>query len=178
MIFDHLNDFSLEQYLTRKLQMRLDECVASPIVNSLIMRYKASSRRFGYAVVFSHIRAICNHWCTRSRFGSKSAGCCFACGHSTDRIAHTLVCPRFWELFFSLTSFACQPLDLHDVLLLTLHRESCDSNLCDVLLIGTHICFLTYHSCKSGQTLSLRLVQHLLSHYCRSHRNVATFLAR
>ena len=80
MIYDHLNDFSLEQYLTRKLQMRLDECVASPIVNSLIMRYKASSRRFGYAVVFSHIRAICNHWCTSTRFGKEIRPCLFGCG--------------------------------------------------------------------------------------------------
>ena len=177
MICDGLNDFSSEQYLTRKLQMRLDETVSSPIINSIIMNYRASSRKFGYAVTFSHVRAICNHWCTRSRFGSKSAGCCFSCGHHTDRIAHTLVCPKFWQLFFSLTNFDYQPLDLHDVLLLTHHKEHCDSALCNVLLIGTHLCFLAYHSCKSGQTLSPRLVQHLLSHYCRSHCNVAKFLA-
>jgi hypothetical protein len=176
-INDELDCFSVETYLQRKLFMRIDVVPEISLVNSLVLRYRTASRKFGFAITFSHVRAVCNHWCTRSRFGNKTSGCCFGCGHISDRIAHTLICPRFWEFFFSLTHYDCQPLAFIDVLLLTLESNPFDGNLSDLLLIGTHICFLSYHSCKGGKTLDRRLVQHFLSHYCRSHPRVGRFIA-
>ena len=169
--------FDVVSYLKRKLDMRfeIDDVISfdEDTVCSLVQSYRVCSKKFGFAVTFSHVRAVCNHWCTKSRFGNKSAGCAFGCGHPNDRIAHTLICPKFWELLFSFTHTDLIDLDLFDVLLLFHHYDNSFASLRSIVLIGTHMCFLFYHACRHGKTFDRRLLQHHLSHYCRSHRNVA-----
>ena len=146
-------------------------------VNSLIQLYKNSTNTLGFAVIFSHVRAICNHWCTRSRFGIKNALCSFGCGFVSDRISHTLVCPCFWQLFFAFTHFDHLDMCLDDIILLFSDDSQCSASFRLIVLLGTHISFLCFHACKNGRTLNKRLVQHYLTSYCRNHRHAARLLS-
>ena len=147
------------------------------VINSLIQLYRISTNSLGFAVVFSHVRAICNHWCTRSRFGIKNAACSFGCGFISDRISHTLVCPLFWQLYLSFTKFDYVDMCLDDIILLFMDDERCCSAFRSIVLLGTHICFFCYHACKHGQKLNKRLVQHCLTSYCRSHKHASRLIS-
>ena len=124
----------------------------------------------------SHLRALCNHWCTYSRFGNKTHPCCFGCGSPTDQIAHTLACPKFYNVFFGILGTLCPELAFDQVALLSGDWFDHSIHRARVILLATHICFLCYHSCKHGALFCSRLVLQKLYTYTRRHHKTATFV--
>ena len=165
--------FDIAAFLQRKLSILLGDVPSRDQVTVLINVYSFISKKFAFALTFTHIRAVCNHWCTRSRFGNKTSGCVFGCGHENDRITHSICCTLFWDFFFECIKIHPISISLEEVLLLSDDIEMLCCDRQHVIMIGLHILFLTFNSCRHGAVLDKRLVNHHLVHFCRSHRAVA-----
>ena len=129
-----------------------------------------------FAPIFTHLRTVCNHWCTHSRFGVKDRQCLFGCGHFTDQIAHSCTCPAFWHLFCSIFAFESPPICVNTVLLLQSDWISNDFDRICFVKLGLHTCFLAYNSCRHGVPLSRRLVLNKLYTYTRTHMKATKLL--
>ena len=117
-----------------------------------------------------------NHWCTFSRFGNKDHPCCFGCGHNTDRIAHTLACPKFLDVFFGTCGIERVDIEFEEIAMLHGPWVGSCSQRAKFLILASHVCFLSYHACKHGTPFSARLVLHKLYHYTRRHYKTANFV--
>ena len=146
-------------------------------ISNLISIYSRASRSLAFAITFTHLRVICNHWCTKSRFGIKNSPCIFSCGHCNDRITHVVTCNVFWQLFFNITNISPFGLPLESILLFTNDYSFIGEDKCCLVLIGIHICSLCFNSCRHGRTIDARLVQHHLSHFCRTHSKIGKKLS-
>ena len=146
-------------------------------VEGLLKLYRNSIPILGFAAVLSHIRALCNHWCTSSRFGRHPTHCHFGCGHNTDRISHTICCLKFWQLFAGVCK-VCDFVMEEDSVLLPSILAPVDHTLAHFILLGSHICFLCFNHCRYHGSLNARSVAHHLSIYTRSHQQAALFVAR
>ena len=127
----------------------------------------------GFAAPLSHLRAICNHWCTFSRFGNKDHPCVFGCGFQADRISHTAACPRFLEVFFGVCGVDTAHIDFDELALLSGAWIWSSVHRARFILLATHICFLCFHTCRHGTLFSARLVLHKLALYTRRHAKTA-----
>ena len=127
-----------------------------------------------FALAFTHIRTISNHWCTRSRFGAKFKGCIFGCGGETDAIRHSCACPTFWESFFRTACFVPFLITPEKVLVLSEDGNPISDSHAHMIFICLHTCFLCYHACRHGHNFCDRLIQHHLSHFLRQHSRVST----
>ena len=145
------------------------------LIRNVISKYCYSSRK-SYAFTFSHIRTISNQWCTRSRFGAKSSGCQFGCGHETDALKHSCICSVYWDSFFRVARIPVSRISIEKVLIFSSDSTPICKDEFQSILIGLHICFPCFNSCRHGQTLSDRLIQHNLSHFMRKHSRAATML--
>ena len=83
--------FCFRAFVSLKAERILGSTPNDVSITKVIEAYKFASSK-SYALTFTHIRTISNHWCTRSRFCAKNQGCVFACGHENDAIKHTCVC--------------------------------------------------------------------------------------
>ena len=168
--------FDMQRLLVARLRryMPLDDL--APKVLHVLEIYRQSPPTLGFAPALSHLRAICNHWCTYSRFGNKEHHCCFGCGFPNDKISHTLACPKFLEMFFRTCGIQFFSLDFCDIALLCGPWISSSVLRMRFALVASHVCFLCYHSCKHGSHLSDRLVLHKLFTYTRRHPKTAKFL--
>ena len=144
-------------------------------VTKVIETYKFASSK-SYALTFTHIRTISNHWCTRSRFGAKHQGCAFACGHETDAIKHSCVCPAFWETFFHVSKIPSFCISLENIMTFSHNSIPIPDFEVKSIVLGLHICFLCFHSCIHGKELSERLLQFHLSHFMRQHYEASLVL--
>jgi hypothetical protein len=126
-----------------------------------------------FALTFTHIRTISNHWCTRARFGAKSVGCVFSCGHDNDNIRHSCSCPKFWTAFFSIAKITPFPISLETIISFSNDSIAIPDSHLHTILIGLHISFLCFNSCRHGKAFNDRLVQHHLSHFLRQHAKVS-----
>ncbi len=168
--------FDFKLLLKKRLNRHFaSENFESPL-RSVLNHYKSSPPTLGFAPPLTHLRAICNHWCTHSRFGKKDHPCCFGCGFPTDRISHTVACPKFLEVFFVTCGINFVQIDFHDLVLLCGSWIGHSVHRARFILLATHICFLCYHSCKHGACFSARLVLHKLATYTRRHKKTAEFL--
>ena len=144
-------------------------------ISKVIEAYTFGSSK-SYALTFTHIRTISNHWCTRSRFGAKNKGCAFGCGHISDNIMHSCICSRFWDSFFSVSAILPISITLEEVATFSLQSVPIPDSQLQTILIGLHICFLCFHACRHGKEFSPRLVQHHLSHFMRKHYKASVVL--
>ena len=140
--------------------------------------YKKATKIVGFAPVLSHLRAMCNHWCTYSRFGNKRHDCLFNCGHITDQIAHTIACTSFWDIFFAVSGVSPFPIDIDAIVFIHVPHDACMFDKQMFILLGCHICFLTFHDCKHGSPFSSRRVLHHLFSYTRCHYASARLIRR
>ena len=144
----------------------------------VLAKYRDCISSLGFAPPLTHLRAICNHWCTYSRFGNKNHPCLFGCGHPSDCISHTLACPRFREVFFGICGITPAPLAFEDLVMLDGIWISTSPFRARFILLSCHTCFLVYHSCKHGAPFSSRLVSQKLATYTRRHTSAAKFVNR
>ena len=146
------------------------------LTQHLLDIYLVSSRRLAFACTFNHLRVICNHWCTKSRFGHKNSPCVFGCGHCNDRISHVAICPTFWNLFLSHIGHPPTTPSVENVFLLSENGIALDEDSSLLLIVGIHICFLCFNSCRHGLSLDSRMIAHFVSHVSRKHLGISRFL--
>ena len=168
--------FSFESFVSLKATRILGSVPCEWQVNCVVSRLRFASLKSA-ALTFTHIRTISNHWCTRSRFGAKNLGCLFSCGHETDAIKHTCICNSFWQAFFRVARIPPFLITLNRVTLFSDDLCPMDDHEFRSLIIGLHICFLCFNSCRHGQSLSDRLVEHHLSHFMRRHHLASAMLS-
>lgn len=168
--------YDFKMLITKRLRRYFPLETMEPQLQVVLGLYKSSASTLGYAPALSHLRAICNHWCTYSRFGNKDHPCCFGCGYHTDQIAHTVACPKFWEVFFVTCGIAYQRIEFEEIALLHGPWIGESAHRARFVFLACHICFLSYHSCKHGAHFSSRLVLHKLYTYTRNHPKTAKFL--
>ena len=167
--------FCFKGFLAIKTTRILGYTPSDTQISNIISAYLFASSK-SFAITFSHIRTISNHWCTKSRFQCKNKGCVFSCGNITDNIKHTCICASFWSAFFKVSGIPPFPISLEKVAIFSQDSSLiCDSEL-HTILIGLHICFLCFNACKHGKFLSERLIQHHLSHFMRQHHKAAVVL--
>ena len=83
--YNHLigcRPYDVETLLTKRLGRYLPVESIAPRLKHVLGLYKSSSNVLGFAAPLSHLRAICNHWYTSSRFGNKDHPCVLGCGDS------------------------------------------------------------------------------------------------
>ena len=165
--------FCFKGFISMKASRILNEAPSDRQISNVISGYLFASDK-SFALTFTHIRAISNHWCTRSRFGAKNQGCIFICGHETDAIRHTCVCKKYWDAFFRVSRIAPFTIDLKKIMIFSDGSNSVCNYELHSIFIGLHICFLCFNSCRHGHSLSDRLIQHHLSHFMRQHHKVAS----
>ena len=167
--------FCFKGFVSLKAKRILGEAPNDSQINKVIAGYVFASSK-SFALTFTHIRAISNHWCTRSRFGSKFKGCVFSCGNETDNIKHTCVCGNFWSSFFKVADITPFPISLERIVVFSHNSILINDNEIYTILIGLHICFLCFNACRHGKSLSDRLIQHHLSHFMRLHHKASAVL--
>ena len=167
--------FSFGMFIASKAHRMLGFTPSDRLIRNVISKYHYSSCK-SYAFTFSHIRTISNQWCTRSRFGAKNRGCHFGCGHETDALKHSCICSAYWESFFRVARIPVFRISIEKVLIFSSDSVPISQVEFQSILIGLHICFLCFNSCRHGQVLSDRLIQHHLSHFMRKHGKAATML--
>ena len=88
----------------RHLRRRLDRWPLQTLPGHRVQRaLKAlwvSQRRATARVQASYMRTICDGWCTRCRFQTRS-GCLFGCGVGEDSVSHFACCPVVSGFFAS-----------------------------------------------------------------------------
>ena len=167
--------FCFRSFISLKATRLLGTAPSEVQISNMISKYRFASGK-SFALTFTHIRSISNHWCTRSRFGAQSQGCLFSCGHDTDSIKHTCICSSYWSAFFRVARIPIISINIEKVIVFS-HNSTpiCHSEFRSIL-IGLHICFLCFNSCRHGQKFSDRMVQHHLSHYMRRHTKASALL--
>ena len=176
LLAEGLPKYNFEKLIARRLLRHFPLGLPEEQVRGVIEKYKSAHTTLGFAPALSHFRAICNHWCTHSRFGAKSHPCYFHCGAASDRVSHVIACPRFLEIFFGICGIVYSPLEFEDIILLSGSWISASAPRSRFILLATHICFLTYHACRHGSHFSSRLITHKLYTYTRTHVKSASFL--
>ena len=164
------------QFFCKRLVRYFDkDCISvrAPIV---ITEYRRASTFIGFAPIFTHVRAIGNHWCTNSRFGSKKVPCLFRCGYESDRLAHTIACHAFWDIYFGIFHLTNPGIDLHCALLFESEWIGTCSDRCRFIMLGIHVCFLAFNAVRHGQLMSRRLVTHKLHGYIKTHPGARSFI--
>ena len=167
--------FCFRAFVSLKAQRILGVVPHDNAISKVIEAYNFASAK-SYALTFTHIRTIANHWCTKSRFGAKNQGCVFACGHETDAIKHTCVCPAFWDRFFSVSRISPFGISLENLIVFSNGTDIIPDSQIKAIFIGLHCCFLCFHSCRHGKDLSRRLLQFHLSHFMRQHDKASILL--
>ena len=175
-LFESRPVFDYKALLVKRLARYFPLDDVSHRVHLVLESYRASTSTLGFAPPLSHIRAICNHWCTYSRFGHKDHPCCFGCGHGSDNIKHVIACPKFVEVFFGVCGIPSQHLEFDDIIFLNGDWIGSSSFRIKFVLLATHICFLCYNACRHGMHFSARLALHKLYTYTRKHHKTAVFL--
>ena len=167
--------FCFRSFISLKVVRLLRIAPSEAQISNLISKYRFASSK-SFALALTHIRTISNHWCTRSRFGAKCRGCLFSCSHETDSIKHTCICASYWSAFFRVARIPSISISIEKVLLFS--HDSIPISHCDFhsILIGLHICFLCFNSCRHGQDFSDRMNQHHLSHFMRHHSRASALL--
>ena len=138
--------------------------------------YELSAKSVGFAPPLSHLRAVCNHWCTFSRFGNKKHGCLFGCGSDTDRVSHTICCPKFWVIFCGVCDINSISPSLENIFLLNGPCFGYSFDCSVFAILASHVCFLCFNACRHGLPFNRRLVLHKLYSFTRTHCNAAKFL--
>ena len=164
--------FCFRAFISLKTKRILKSTISPNTISSIINAYVFGSSK-SFALTFTHIRTISNHWCTRARFGAKSVGCVFSCGHDNDNIRHSCSCPKFWTAFFSIAKITPFPISLETIISFSNDSIAIPDSHLHTILIGLHISFLCFNSCRHGKAFNDRLVQHHLSHFLRQHAKVS-----
>ena len=164
--------------VSKRLSRHFDEGTILHHVPSILRSYRQSLDLIGFAPTLTHLRTVCNHWCTHSRFGVKRHLCLFGCGHHTDQVAHSSSCPAFWRILCGIVGFDMPLIDIDAIHLLHSSWIGSSNDIRAFVLLGTHICFITYNSCRHGMPISRRLVTHNLYNYTRTHYKVTKLLRR
>ena len=168
--------FDFKTLLTRRLSRYIARDTVENRVQAVLALYKSSLATLGFAPPLTHLRAVCNAWCTNSRFGRKDQSCLFGCGFQSDRVSHTAVCPKFLEMFFNTCGIRFETIDFEDLALLCGPWIDHSSHRAKFVILATHICFLCFNSCRHGVPLSRRLILHKLYTYTRNHTKAASFV--
>ena len=176
LLAEKLPRYNFEALISRRLSRHFPLGIPSGKIRHFIDIYILSHGTIGFAPTMSHFRAICNHWCTRSRFGDKSHPCCFRCGVAFDRVSHVIACSRFLEIFFGICGIAHPALTFEEIILLDGPWIAQSKHRAYFILLATHICFLSFHACRHGAHFCSRLVTHKLYTYTRTHARAASFL--
>jgi len=177
LVEDHPS-FDFITFLTRKLTRYFEVGSFEHSVEHLLLSYKYCSHNCSFAMTLTHLRAICNHWCTASRFGNKRHACQFGCGHHTDQLAHSICCPKFWHIFRCILHSPDFPFEPENILLLSDGSTIDDKDRCNITLLGTHICFLCFNYCRHNGPLTRRVVLHHLYHFSKTHSKVRLLVRR
>ena len=167
--------FCFKAFIALKASRILGEAPNDLLIDKIIAGYIFASSK-SYALTFTHIRAISNHWCTKSRFGAKNKGCVFQCGNETDNIKHTCVCAKFWSSFFEVSKISPFLISLEKIATFSQHSTPISDTELHTILIGLHICLLCFNACRHGKIFNERLVQHHLSHFMRQHQQTSAML--
>ena len=144
----------------------------------LLRVYRIASKSIGYAATLTHFRAVCNHWCTASRFGNKRHPCRFGCGYASDQLGHTISCSVFWQHFLNIINHPELHIDEESALLLSSGAGPFTDDKKRVIMLGVHICFLCFNRVRHSCILTRRLVTQTLYKYTRSHIGAARLLRR
>ena len=156
------------RFLGDRLNRFFDHMTLRQYMPKVIAEYRRSTSVLGFAPALTHLRAVANHWCTFSRFGVKRHSCLFGCGADRD----------IWEILCGICGLHNPGFDLASILLFKSDWVAVSVDHRNFILLGIHICFLVYNSCRHGQRISRRLVLHRLCGYTRSHPKAAKFVRR
>ena len=167
--------FCFKAFVSLKVHRILGTISSDSQLNRIIAAYLFSSS-ISFALTFTHIRTISNHWCTKSRFQCKNQACAFACGHQTDNIRHSCACASFWAAFFRVACIAPFSISLSKIIVFCEDSVPINDHELHTILIGLHTCFLCFNACRHGMAFSDRLVQHHLSHFMRQHHRASIML--
>ena len=83
--------------LSRRLAYFFNPGTLEHLIPGLVEAYRLGNKVFKPAIIAAHLKACCNAWVTRRRFGDP-AGLCLFCGAESDDIAHLLVCREIRNL--------------------------------------------------------------------------------
>ena len=176
LLAERLPRYDFQSLISRRLNRYFSTEPLGPQIQNVLDQYKSAHQSLGFAPALSHLRAICNHWCTHSSFGHKNHLCCFGCGFESDRVSHTVACPKFLEIFFGVCGIQYHPIEFEDIILLRGSWISLSAHRARFILLAVHICFLCYHACRHHTHLSSRLITHNLYTYTHTHIKTASFL--
>ena len=134
-------------------------------------------RKIGPKFVSSHVRTICNHWCTRRRFGIDKGRCVFGCGFGDDCISHSLTCPSFCTIASKSVRFDSKYISLVPLLLFHTNDGVVEPFIQAKILIYVHVCFMAHNMCRHGKTMGFNMVRFLLKHLVLRKPGIRKYIA-
>ena len=148
----------------RRLARFFEADVCHPWIDNIFSIYKKQGKAVKPCILSAHLFSVCNHWCTKRRFGLPASFCPFGCSDETDNIKHLLVCPCFKRAFLSSVGQNDLQISLGNILLFTGNSNSrllTPVNIRFVLLYN-YVCFRCFNCVRHGQPFGHRMIQHIL----------------
>lgn len=139
---------------------------------TIIHCYMSLAKSYKPNFVASHLRALCNQWCTSRRFQSIPKRCPFCHLDQNDSIEHCLECNFFQSIYHPYFQRDGTCFTTGEVITFG-HIGTETPSDSGYYILYVHIAYLSYNSCAHGQNLSRRLlVRHLktASEHCPKMR--------
>ena len=175
--FRELVQFDWSSFLSKRLSKLFEEGFEHRVVDIPTI-YSHNKTRLGPKVISTHFRTLCNHWCSRSRFGLDSGICPFCCRECDDSLAHCLMCPIFRSVY---KRVLYMPLSLQSLesLLLFMHEDHpLSTQDCSRAIFDVYVFFISFNACRNGKNFELRLMRFIIKHLLVKKPRLRAFLLR
>jgi len=124
----------------------------------------------------THVKAICNAWCSNSRFGGEALACPFCCEpnfYANDRVAHAISCPSFVAAFCEFYGLDMFPFHGNFVKLLLTGNNFSLSNLgIKAVLFYIYLCFGCYNHSRHGISFDKRSFKFIVERSLRMSKSL------
>ena len=172
--------FNIRDMLARRLARFGVDDTSSDCVRKLLGCYVALAKKFKPNVISTHLRTICNQWCTSRRFQSRNIPCPFGCGSGEDKIEHCLTCPTLQGMIHSYFGYELLHFDNLDIVTLGSLTDHPKAPI-EYLVLYNHFAYLMYNTIKHGGLCNTRQFIRILktvSEHCPHSRSLVHFWKR
>ena len=166
-----MDETEIEAFLHRRLVR-----FSSPSVHlsqNVLRHFRYLGKRFKPCILSATVFTVLNGWCTNSRFGGDNHNCPF-CGETGYAfISHMVVCPQLQNFVLPGLHQSHAFLTAEHIFEMCSGSRDLDQIDVDFIAIYVYIALRVFNSCRHGDSLTQRLVTHLLKRlafHCQASR--------
>ena len=159
--------------LSRRLAYFFNPGTFEHLIPGLVEAYRLGNKVFKPAIIAAHLKACCNAWVTRRRFGDP-AGFCFFCGNGPDDISHLLACDSIRQIMADCLG-GDMIFSLDHLLLFHSREQLFPPAVIELFFFYVYIVFRLHNCCRHGEKLSRRLFYYVCKHaslHCLHFRSI------